>query len=107
MNLTRWSARLPGTQRRGVPKYGRGRRCGPRRPQRRAGRNRPPRRCLEQLSVHELLGQVPALIAVTFGPEHRIGYVNDAYQQVFGPRDTGRTGPRGAAPSWPTSACCR
>lgn len=41
------------------------------------------------MSLHDVLGQVPALIAVTYGPQHRIGYVNLAYADVFGPRGTG------------------
>ncbi len=36
-----------------------------------------------------MLGQVPALIAVTSGPDHRVGYVNGAYAEVFGPRGHG------------------
>ncbi|MET8678267.1 SpoIIE family protein phosphatase [Streptomyces sp. NPDC004647] len=41
------------------------------------------------LSVHDVLGQVPGLVAVVHGPEHRIAYVNDAYATVFGPRAPG------------------
>lgn len=85
MNLTRWSARLPGTQRRATKSA-----PGPV-PAARGARppGTEPNAVLEQLSVDELLGQVPALIAVTYGPQHRTGYVNDAYRQVFGPRGTG------------------
>jgi anti-sigma regulatory factor (Ser/Thr protein kinase)/PAS domain-containing protein len=43
----------------------------------------------EGVSVHDVLGQVPALIAVTYGPAHRIGYVNAAYTEVFGSRGPG------------------
>lgn len=58
---------------------------------------RPPRepsagpgaRGLDELSVHHLLGQVPALVAVVHGPEHRIVFVNDAYAAVFGSRPAG------------------
>ncbi|MFC4497580.1 SpoIIE family protein phosphatase [Streptomyces ovatisporus] len=46
-------------------------------------------RSIDALSVHDLLGQVPALAAVVHGPEHRIAYVNDAYRTVFGPRTQG------------------
>ncbi|WP_045863903.1 SpoIIE family protein phosphatase [Streptomyces sp. WMMB 714] len=46
-------------------------------------------RSIDALSVHDLLGQVPALAAVVHGPEHRIAYVNDAYRAVFGPRAQG------------------
>ena len=88
MNLTRWSARLPGTQRRNPAKPPASTGSVPAaRGAEPAGTE--PHAVLEQLSVHELLGQVPALIAVTYGPQHRTGYVNDAYRQVFGPRGTG------------------
>lgn len=40
-------------------------------------------------AVHELLGQVPAPVAVVHGPDHRVAYVNDAYASVFGDRDPG------------------
>ncbi|MFE0042635.1 ATP-binding SpoIIE family protein phosphatase [Streptomyces albireticuli] len=44
---------------------------------------------LDGLSVHDLLGQVPALVAVVYGPDHRLAYVNDAYAALFGPRAPG------------------
>jgi anti-sigma regulatory factor (Ser/Thr protein kinase) len=40
-------------------------------------------------SIPAVLSQLPALIAVTRGPAHRVSFVNDAYVAVFGPRDTG------------------
>lgn len=46
-------------------------------------------RSIDALSVHDLLGQVPALAAVVHGPDHRIAYVNDAYTAVFGSRTPG------------------
>lgn len=46
---------------------------------------------LEDLSVREILGHLPALVALVYGPEHRIAYVNDAYASAFGPRPTGAT----------------
>ncbi|MCT2589566.1 serine/threonine-protein phosphatase [Streptomyces sp. N2-109] len=52
-------------------------------------------RSIDALTVHDLLGQVPALAAVVYGAEHRVAYVNDAYTRVFGHRDRGapaRTG---------------
>ncbi|MGH3325129.1 MAG: PP2C family protein-serine/threonine phosphatase, partial [Streptomyces sp.] len=137
MNFTRWSARLPGTQRRnsaaqaaqavaartqqasesadgakgadgvdgadgadsagpvdstGTVPAARGERrdpagaCGP-------GPGSAPgalvTRSIDALSVHDLLGQVPALAAVVHGADHRIAYVNDAYTAVFGPRAPG------------------
>lgn len=48
-------------------------------------------RSIDALSVHDLLGQVPALAAVVHGADHRIAYVNDAYATVFGPRNPGET----------------
>ena len=46
-------------------------------------------RSIDALSVHDLLGQVPALAAVVHGADHRVAYVNDAYAAVFGPRAPG------------------
>lgn len=46
-------------------------------------------RSIDALTVHDLLGQVPALAAVVHGAEHRVAYVNDAYATVFGPRAPG------------------
>ena len=40
-------------------------------------------------SVTGVLSRLPALIAVTHGAAHRVTFVNDAYTEVFGPRDTG------------------
>ena len=90
MNLTRWGIRLPGAQRRhaatgaesgGVPaargEY-RERAPGP-----------APTRGVDPLAVHELLGQVPAPVAVVHGPDHRVAYVNDAYAALFGERAPG------------------
>ncbi|MEU2689119.1 SpoIIE family protein phosphatase [Streptomyces hygroscopicus] len=115
MNFTRWSARLPRTQRRIAARADR----GARRPQpapaagggsvpaargERAdpsGPGDPPAATpdgaappaavptLDGLSVHDLLGQVPALVAVVYGPEHRIAYLNDAYADLFGSRALG------------------
>ncbi|SCK39321.1 SpoIIE family protein phosphatase [Streptomyces sp. WMMB 322] len=48
-------------------------------------------RSIDALSVHDLLGQVPALAAVVHGADHRIAYVNDAYIAVFGSRTQGDT----------------
>ncbi|MFD3696573.1 SpoIIE family protein phosphatase [Streptomyces sp. NPDC058646] len=44
---------------------------------------------LDELSVREVLGRLPALVALVHGPEHRVAYVNDAYTAGFGPRTTG------------------
>lgn len=98
MNLTRWSARLPGTQRRAAAAAKPAPPPPPTPPQSPSSGSVPAARGTQaperpdadgQLSVHGVLGRVPALIAVTYGPDHRIGYVNDAYADVFGPRATG------------------
>jgi serine phosphatase RsbU (regulator of sigma subunit) len=44
---------------------------------------------MDTLSVHDVVGKVPALIVVTLGPEHHVGYVNDAYMDLFGARTPG------------------
>ncbi|MFJ4781631.1 SpoIIE family protein phosphatase [Streptomyces sp. NPDC088762] len=41
------------------------------------------------LSVREVLGRLPALVALVHGPEHRVAYVNDAYTAGFGARTPG------------------
>ncbi|MFI0737759.1 SpoIIE family protein phosphatase [Streptomyces sp. NPDC021100] len=102
MNFTRWSARLPGTQRRAATRADRNAPAAPAAatpatgsvPAARAGSgplSAPdgPVATLDGLSVHDVLGQVPALVAVVHGPDHRIAYVNDAYAALFGPRTPG------------------
>ncbi|MEW2583076.1 ATP-binding SpoIIE family protein phosphatase [Streptomyces virginiae] len=44
---------------------------------------------LDELSVREVLGRLPALVALVHGPEHRVAYVNDAYTAGFGARTPG------------------
>ncbi|WP_420082404.1 ATP-binding SpoIIE family protein phosphatase [Streptomyces sp. JL4002] len=44
---------------------------------------------LDELSAREVLGRLPALVALVHGPEHRVAYVNDAYTAGFGARTTG------------------
>ncbi|MEU6315802.1 ATP-binding SpoIIE family protein phosphatase [Streptomyces sp. NPDC047014] len=44
---------------------------------------------LDELSVRDILGRLPALIALVHGPEHRVAYVNDAYTAGFGARTPG------------------
>ncbi|MEV1011523.1 SpoIIE family protein phosphatase [Streptomyces sp. NPDC049881] len=94
MNFTRWGLRLPGTQRR---------RAAPARtepatvPSARTEPkdigpppSRPPSGPgVDAHAVHELLGQVPAPVAVVHGPDHRVAYVNPAYASLFGPRAPG------------------
>ncbi|MCX5392108.1 SpoIIE family protein phosphatase [Streptomyces sp. NBC_00094] len=100
MNFTRWSARLPGTQRRAargtegsVPaargEYGQQlEHPGTETADADHAAEVP---ALEDFSVRELLGRLPGLVALVYGPEHRIAYVNDAYAAAFGPRPAGAT----------------
>ncbi|MFF9069495.1 SpoIIE family protein phosphatase [Streptomyces sp. NPDC014891] len=98
MNFTRWSARLPGTQRRAargtegsVPaargEYAQQLEHLAREAAEAGGPVAVP--ALEDFSVRELLGRLPGLVALAYGPEHRIAYVNDAYAAAFGPRPAG------------------
>lgn len=101
MNFTRWSARLPGTQRRAarddhsaVPaaraEYAQDESgSGPPDAEPDGAAPGPAVPALEDLSARDILGQLPALVALVHGPEHRIAYVNDAYAAAFGPRPTG------------------
>ncbi|WP_406452739.1 SpoIIE family protein phosphatase [Streptomyces sp. NBC_00876] len=97
MNFTRWSARLPGTQRRAarddrspVPaaraEYAQAE-PGSAPPD--GSGTRPGAPALEDLSARDILGQLPALVALVHGPDHRIAYINDAYAAAFGPRPCG------------------
>jgi serine phosphatase RsbU (regulator of sigma subunit)/anti-sigma regulatory factor (Ser/Thr protein kinase) len=135
VNFTRWSARLPGTQRRAAARTDRAASSPPQQAQppgrqsaeptadggavpaargaspEAAARSAAPaagprsagtgiallspevsdHRSADCLSVSDVLGQIPALVAVVYGPEHRIAYVNDAYAAMFGPRSPGPT----------------
>ncbi|MGW0898532.1 PP2C family protein-serine/threonine phosphatase, partial [Streptomyces goshikiensis] len=44
---------------------------------------------LDELSLGEVLGLLPALVALVHGPDHRVAYVNEAYTAGFGTRTTG------------------
>ncbi|MFI1188983.1 SpoIIE family protein phosphatase [Streptomyces californicus] len=105
MNFTRWSARLSGTQRRAaaarndrspVPAA----RAESARPDGPPGDSSPapgddavpetaPGPVLDDLSACEIIGRLPAPVALLHGPDHRISYVNDAYATAFGPRPSG------------------
>ncbi len=103
MNLTRWSARLPGTQRRSAVPAARGKFVDPASggsgaasgapapgSEGRPAASAPSGGCATaEPSVTGVLSQLPALIAVTHGAAHRVAFVNDAYTEVFGLRDTG------------------
>ncbi|MFF0435245.1 SpoIIE family protein phosphatase [Streptomyces sp. NPDC004327] len=103
MNFTRWSARLPGTQRRAAGRGTEGSvpaargEYGPR-PEPLPGTpaagdpgdsfDGP---ALEDFTVREIVGRLPGLVALVYGREHRIAYVNEAYVAAFGPRPAGAT----------------
>ncbi|MEU7582021.1 SpoIIE family protein phosphatase [Streptomyces sp. NPDC041068] len=102
MNFTRWSARLPGTQRRAAARTEQAAASPPPRgdgsvPAARAerpsdGAEPGPADGIEgvdELPVREVLDRIPALVALVHGAEHRIAYVNDAYVAAFGPRPVG------------------
>ncbi|WP_345579708.1 ATP-binding SpoIIE family protein phosphatase [Streptomyces prasinosporus] len=104
MNFTRWSARLPGTQRRAAARtehtVSPDRRGEGSVPAARA--ERPPDDArsvpaVDELRAREVLDHVPSLVALVHGPDHRIAYVNDAYRAAFGDRPIGSPA-RGALP---------
>ncbi|MYS93174.1 MULTISPECIES: ATP-binding SpoIIE family protein phosphatase [Streptomyces] len=96
MNFTRWSARLPGTQRRAAARTEQ-----TASPNRRGEGSVPAARteqltdeppsvpAVDELRVREVLDRVPSLVALVHGPDHRIAYVNDAYTTAFGVRPLG------------------
>ncbi|MFF4491379.1 SpoIIE family protein phosphatase [Streptomyces sp. NPDC001544] len=96
MNFTRWSARLPGTQRRAAARTentvspdrpGEGTVPAARAEQLTDGTSPVP--AVDDLPAREVLDRVPALVALVQGPDHRIAYVNDAYTAAFGVRPLG------------------
>ncbi|MGC9380301.1 ATP-binding SpoIIE family protein phosphatase [Streptomyces sp. MH13] len=96
MNFTRWSARLPGTQRRAAARtdttVSPDRRGDGTVPAARAEQltdEAPPVPAVDDLPVRDVLDRVPALVALVHGPDHRLSYVNDAYVAAFGMRDLG------------------
>ncbi|MBN0043071.1 SpoIIE family protein phosphatase [Streptomyces actuosus] len=96
MNFTRWSARLPGTQRRAAARtesVATDRRSEGAVPAARAERptdGTPTVPAVDELPVREVLDRVPALVALVHGPDHRLAHVNDAYTAAFGGRPCGR-----------------
>ena len=48
-----------------------------------------PRDVHELYDAREVLGRLPAPVAVTHGPSHRLGYANRAYHELFGERPVG------------------
>ncbi|UXY28467.1 SpoIIE family protein phosphatase [Streptomyces sp. HUAS TT20] len=96
MNFTRWSARLPGTQRRAAARTEHAvtpdRRGDGSVPAARAEQltdDAPSVPAVDELPAREVLDRVPALVALVHGPDHRIAYVNDAYAAAFGQRPLG------------------
>ncbi|GAB2732383.1 SpoIIE family protein phosphatase [Streptomyces bullii] len=96
VNFTRWSARLPGTQRRAaarteqaVPTDRRGEGSVPAARAEQLTDETPPVPAVDDLRVGEVLDRVPSLAALVHGPDHRIAYVNDAYTAAFGIRPIG------------------
>ncbi|EFL33176.1 magnesium or manganese-dependent protein phosphatase [Streptomyces viridochromogenes DSM 40736] len=96
VNFTRWSARLPGTQRRAAARTEQT--ASPDRqgegsvPAARAEQvtdEAPPVPAVDELRVREVLDRVPSLVALVHGPDHRVAYVNDAYRTTFGARPLG------------------
>ncbi|MER6149849.1 ATP-binding SpoIIE family protein phosphatase [Streptomyces hirsutus] len=104
MNFTRWSARLPGTQRRAaargehaVSPDRRGEGSVPTARAEQAVEHSRPVPAVDDLRVREVLDHVPSLVALLHGPDHRIAYVNGAYTAAFGTRPLGAPA-RGALP---------
>ncbi|MER6573379.1 SpoIIE family protein phosphatase [Streptomyces sp. NPDC001093] len=96
MNFTRWSARLPGTQRRAAARnetpVSPDRRGEGSVPAARAGQRADgtaPVPAVDELPARDVLDRVPALVALVHGPDHRIAYLNDAYVTAFGVRSMG------------------
>ncbi|MFD5558142.1 SpoIIE family protein phosphatase [Streptomyces sp. NPDC127068] len=94
MNFTRWSARLPGTQRRAAARTEHSASPAPRGdsplPAARAEHpTGPAATTLAALAVNDTLDRVPALVALLHGPDHHLLYVNEAWTTAFGDRTTG------------------
>ncbi|MET9734346.1 SpoIIE family protein phosphatase [Streptomyces sp. NPDC006458] len=105
MNFTRWSARLPGTQRRAAARTdtavtperrgeARGEGCVPAARAERLTDVPAGVPAVDELPVREVLARVPALVALVHGADHRLAYVNDAYTAAFGARPPGDTAAR-------------
>jgi anti-sigma regulatory factor (Ser/Thr protein kinase) len=99
VNFTRWSARLPGTQRRAAARTD-----ATTTTDRLTDGSVPAARAeqpangttttlgvpaVDELPVRAVLDRVPALVALVHGPDHRLAHVNDAYTAAFGPRPVG------------------
>ncbi|MER6538901.1 ATP-binding SpoIIE family protein phosphatase [Streptomyces sp. 900105755] len=96
MNFTRWSARLPGTQRRAAARTEhavspdrRGEGSVPAARAEQLTDDSPCVPAVDELPARGVLDHVPALVALVHGPDHHIAYVNDAYTTAFGARPLG------------------
>ncbi|MFB7496147.1 SpoIIE family protein phosphatase [Streptomyces sp. NPDC056161] len=96
MNFTRWSARLPGTQRRAAARTEhavspdrRGEGSVPAARAEQLTDEPVPLPAVDGLPARDVLDRVPALVALVHGTDHRIAYVNDAYAAAFGTRPLG------------------
>ncbi|MDH6136323.1 serine phosphatase RsbU (regulator of sigma subunit) [Kitasatospora sp. MAA4] len=91
MNLMRWSARLAGAPWRVAPPPDDAVAVpGPRDPLGPAGCPGPlPLDLHELYDLRDILGRLPAPVAVTYGSRHRLGYANHAYRELFGTRTPG------------------
>ncbi|MEU9242735.1 SpoIIE family protein phosphatase [Streptomyces shenzhenensis] len=96
MNFTRWSARLPGTQRRAAARTEhavtpdrRGEGSVPAARAEQLTDNSPCVPAVDELPARGVLDHVPALVALVHGPDHHVAYVNDAYTTAFGVRPPG------------------
>jgi anti-sigma regulatory factor (Ser/Thr protein kinase) len=96
VNFTRWNARLPGTQRRAAARTDhavtpdrRGEGSVPAARAEQLTDGTPCVPAVDELPARDVLDRVPALVALVHGPDHRIGYVNDAYAAAFGVRPLG------------------
>jgi serine phosphatase RsbU (regulator of sigma subunit)/anti-sigma regulatory factor (Ser/Thr protein kinase) len=96
VNFTRWSARLPGTQRRAAARTEhavspdrRGEGSVPAARGEQPADETGPVPAVDGLPAREVLDRVPALVALVHGTDHRLAYVNDAYAAAFGARPMG------------------
>ncbi len=91
----RWSARLAGAPWRVAPPTDDAVAVpGPRDPLGPAGCSAglsaaPPLDLHELYDLRDVLGRLPAPVAVTYGARHRLGYANRAYRELFGARTAG------------------
>ncbi|GAA2249034.1 SpoIIE family protein phosphatase [Kitasatospora cystarginea] len=91
LNLMRWSARLTGAPWRAAPTIPPGDPVtvpAPRDPSATPGLL-DPRDIQDLYDLRDVLARLPAPVAVTYGPQHQLGYANRAYRELFGERANG------------------